>query len=216
MLVQLLHHLHSLSYTNGETGSCEISGSVTGVVTGSQLPAVDHTLTLDIYRCTITGQITATRTITPDQHHLPFICYCCKPITTQMCLPFCLSCSSFFIIYKWVKQGVYEISGSVTGTITGTACGGSTETWTFILLTGPSLLQELSQFEPAPVAVFATAPNLTITCAAAAGAAPAQLLYHIQIIESRIARISGLKWVHVYYRFSYSVRWILYRDLDIY
>jgi sarcosine oxidase delta subunit len=157
----------SLSYTNSETGACEISGSTTGVITGSHTEcggSYTETWTF-IDDCART--ITASRTITVDPapmavfaatSNITIACGAAPPVGTSLS-------------YTNGETGACLISGSVTGVITGShaECGGSyTETWTFVDDCARTITASRTiTVDPAPVAAFATTPNITIACGAA-------------------------------------------------
>ena len=168
----------SLSYTNGGSGACEISGSVQGVLSGSYDECggtleVDWTYTDDCERT-----IDAKKVITV----LP------APAAefdgTQDMTITCEEANAFqasSLSYSNGGTGVCEISGSVDGQATPSydECGGSIAvSWTYTdncerTITANQTITVL----PAPAAEFEAVEDMTITCEEANAFAPGTLSY---------------------------------------
>ncbi len=156
-----------LSYTNGETGACEISGSVTGTINGS------HTECGGIYTETWTYTDDCGRTITVSR------IITVEPAAVAEFAPttdISIACGSAppvpsDLAYTNGASGACEISGSVTGTLNGghDECGGLyEETWTYTDDCGRVVFaSRIITVEPAPLAVFATTADYSIACGAA-------------------------------------------------
>ncbi|MEH6535581.1 MAG: T9SS type A sorting domain-containing protein [Psychroserpens sp.] len=160
-----LHEAGSLSYTNGGTGACEISGSVLGEATPDYdecggVISVSWTYTDDCERT-----ITANKTITV----LP------APMATfEEVLDMEITCeqaNSFeagSLSYTNGGTGVCEISGSVLGLLSGTydECGGTLYVdWSYTddcqrTITAKKQINVL----PAPAAEFEEVLDMEITC----------------------------------------------------
>ncbi|WP_157717189.1 T9SS type A sorting domain-containing protein [Formosa sp. Hel1_31_208] len=159
----------SLSYTNGGTGACEISGSVLGELSGTYdecggVLFIDWTYTDDCER-TITAhqQVKvnpAPAAVFEDVFDMEISCE-----DANVFEPGSLS-------YTNGGTGACEISGSVVGELSGsyTECGGTLEVdWTFTdkcdrTITAKKVITVL----PAPAAEFTEVQNLSITCEDAA------------------------------------------------
>jgi len=158
-----------LAFTNGGTGACAISGTAVGVITGSH-NACGGTYT-ETWTFVDACQRTSTRvrTITVSPAPLPAfvnppgnITVACADVTAVGSLN-----------YTNGATGGCLISGTILGVRTGsyTACGGTlTDTWTIPAPCPggqPIVHTRTVTVTAAPQAQFATAPNLTISCAAA-------------------------------------------------
>ncbi len=166
----------SLSYTNGASGACEISGSVTGTIIGSHTECGGTYTETWTYTDDCGRTITASRTITVDPaaeaafaptSDISIACGSAPPAPSDLS-------------YTNGASGACEISGSITGSITGshTECGGTyTETWTFTDNCGRTIdASRLIVVEPAAVATFAPVSDISITCGSAPPA-PSDLSY---------------------------------------
>jgi parallel beta-helix repeat protein len=154
----------SLLYTNNESGACEISGSAIGSISGG------HDECGGSYTETWTFVDDCARTITASRviavmpapmaafeatSDISIACGAAPPVGTSL-------------LYTNNESGACEISGSSIGSISGShdECGGSyTETWTFVddcsrTITSSRVITVL----PAPMAVFETVMNTTISC----------------------------------------------------
>ncbi|MBK7429181.1 MAG: hypothetical protein IPI60_20230, partial [Saprospiraceae bacterium] len=162
--------VNTLAYTNNETGSCEISGSVPGTLAGTfdecgGSQTITWTFTDDCGR-----NITHVQTITIDP--APQAAFVNPPTD----ITFTCDAAQNFVVntlaYTNNETGSCEISGSVPGTLAGTfdECGGSqTITWTFTDDCGRNIthVQKIT-IDPAPQAAFVNPPtDITITCDAA-------------------------------------------------
>ncbi len=158
----------SLSYTNGLTGACEISGSVTSSL-GSLPPTycggdVTETWTFTDL-CSRT--ITKTRTI----HILPAtVATFANPVPSELTVA-CGQATTSSLSYTNGLSGACEISGTVTsslGTLPSNYCGGDlTETWTFTDLCSRTITKTRTiHILPATVAAFANPvpSELTVAC----------------------------------------------------
>ena len=156
----------SLSYTNGGSGACLISGSVTstlGTIPGPCGGTVTETWT---FTDACARTITQTRVITVSPAPVAVFA-AASPITVA-----CGAAATSSLSYTNSGSGTCLISGSVTSTL-GTVpgpCGGTvTETWTFTDACSRTITQtRVITVSPAPVAVFAAAPPITVACGAAA------------------------------------------------
>ncbi len=165
-----------LSYTNGETGACEISGSVTSTINGSYTECGGTYTETWTFTDNCGRTIDATRTITVE------------PAAVAVFAPtsdISIACGSApptpsDLSYTNGASGACEISGSVTGTIIGshTECGGTyTETWTYTDDCGRTIdASRLIVVEPAAVAAFAPTSDISIACGSAPPA-PSDLSY---------------------------------------
>jgi len=164
----------NLTYTNGGSGACLISGSVTSTL--GSLPGVCGGSVTESWTFTdACGRtITQSRVITVDPAPLPVFA-AAPPIT--------VSCSSGAVTsslsYTNGASGACLISGSVTSTLSVPpgACGGPvTESWTFTDACGRTITQSrIITVDPAPPPVFAAAPPITVSCAS--GAVTSSLSY---------------------------------------
>ncbi|MCK8482342.1 hypothetical protein, partial [Psychroserpens algicola] len=168
----------SLSYTNGLTGACEISGSVPGELSGSYDECggtleVDWTYTDDCERT-----ITAKKTITV----LPAPAAEFEEVENMEIT--CEEANAFepgSLSYTNGGTGACEISGSVPGELSGSydECGGTLEVdWTYTddcqrTITAKKTITVL----PAPAAEFEEVENMEITCEEANSFEPGSLSY---------------------------------------
>src|SRR5881394_976304 len=154
-----------LTYTNGATGSCLISGSVTSTLSALPGPcggAVTETWT---FTDACSRTITASRVITVSPAPAPVFA-AAPPITVA-----CGAAVSSSLGYTNSATGSCLISGSVTSTL-GTLpgpCGGTiTETWTYTDACNRTITaSRVITVSPAPAPVFAAAPPITVACGAA-------------------------------------------------
>ncbi|MET0115583.1 MAG: hypothetical protein ABWU13_25340, partial [Limnospira maxima] len=181
-----------LAYSNNENGSCEISGSVLGTLSGSFNECggtqtiswtftdncgrtIDHVQTIAIEPAPQASWIDAPADIT---------------ITCEEALDFEVA----DLAYSNNENGSCEISGSVSGTLSGSfdECGGTqTISWTFTDNCGRTIdhVQTIT-IEPAPQASWIEAPaDITITCEEALDFEVADLAYSND--ESGSCEISG-------------------------
>jgi hypothetical protein len=155
-----------LDYTNNETGACLISGTETGVITGSfdecgGVPTQVWTFTDDCNRT-----ITQTQTITIDPAPPAVFDPVVSPVTLT-----CDEALTFVatdLNYTNGESGACLISGTETGVITGSfdECGGTlTQTWTFTDDCNRTISQSQTiTIDPAPPAVFDAVSSVTLTC----------------------------------------------------
>ncbi|MDG5492885.1 T9SS type A sorting domain-containing protein, partial [Psychroserpens sp. SPM9] len=168
----------SLSYTNGGTGACEISGSVEGQLSGSYTECggtleVDWTYTDDCDR-TITAKKTITVLPAPQAEFNSV-----QDIQIE-----CELASQYIVTslaYTNGGTGACEISGSVEGQLSGTydECGGTLYVdWTFTdecdrTITARKTITVL----PAPAAEFEEVEDMTVSCEEAASIEAGSLAY---------------------------------------
>ncbi|MBO6607093.1 T9SS type A sorting domain-containing protein [Psychroserpens sp.] len=155
----------TLSYTNGGTGACEISGSVEGELSGSYNECggnleIDWTYTDDCDR-TINAKQYITVEPAPAAEFEPV-----QDMTIS-----CEEANSFepgSLSYTNGGTGACEISGSVQGELSGeyNECGGTLEVdWTFTDECGRTIdAKKVITVEPAPAAEFEPVSNITISC----------------------------------------------------
>jgi len=156
----------SLSYTNGEMGACEISGSVTGVISGGPHTACGGSYTETwTFTDACMRTIMHSRTITVDPAALPTmtpladVTVACGAVPSASTRP-----------YSNGLTGGCEISGtsnSSTFSATPGACGGTvTETWTATDACGRTLtsVSRTITVDPAPQAQFAAVSDITVSC----------------------------------------------------
>jgi hypothetical protein len=157
----------SLSYTNDGTGVCEISGSVTGTISGSHTECGGSYIETWTFTDACNRMIAHSRTITVNPapaavfaavSDITIDCNAAPPVGTSLS-------------YTNGETGTCAINGSVTGTISGTydECGGSyTESWSFLDACGRTInASRTITVSPAPVAAFAAVSDITIDCNAA-------------------------------------------------
>ena len=157
----------SLSYTNGASGACEITGSVMSTISGSHDECGGSYLESWTFTDACSRTITAMRTITVDP--APMAVFTTTSNTTIACGSAPPTATS--LSYTNSASGACEITGSVMSTITGShdECGGSyTESWTFTDACSRTITaMRTITVDPAPMAVFATTSNTTIACGSA-------------------------------------------------
>ncbi|MBK7342224.1 MAG: hypothetical protein IPJ06_03320 [Saprospiraceae bacterium] len=158
--------LFDLSYTNGESGACQISGSVTPIQTGTA-DLCGGVITYDWEFTDVCGRTTNHQqvlTVTPVPQATfdtlpPSMTITCDEIPTAL----------FDLNYDNGESGACQISGTVTPTQTGSAdlCGGViTYEWEFTDVCGRTTTHtQVLTVTPVPEAVFDTLPqSKTITC----------------------------------------------------
>jgi hypothetical protein len=149
-----------LSYTNNETGSCEISGTVPGVLAGSfdecgGVQTITWTFTDDCDR-----MITHVQTITIEP--APIAAFVNPPADIFISCDDLQNYTVTDLSYTNNETGSCEISGTVPGVLSGSfdECGGTqTITWTFTddcdrMITHVQTIT----IEPAPIAAFVNPP----------------------------------------------------------
>jgi hypothetical protein len=175
-----------LAYSNGGSGICLISGSVTGVISGGPHNACG---TGTPYTETWTFTDACNRTITYSRS-ITVLPADQASFTTPLPGNTSLSCGAAPptgtpLSYSNGASGVCLISGSVNGVISGgphDACGtGNTpyiETWTFTDACGRTITHSRTiSVDPAPQASFTSLPgDITIACGVS-GPPPSQLCY---------------------------------------
>ncbi|MBK7426621.1 MAG: hypothetical protein IPI60_06150 [Saprospiraceae bacterium] len=160
-----------LAYTNGEAGSCEIAGSVPGLVSGS-FDACGGTQTITwTFTDTCDRTITHTQTITVE--FAPQAAFINAPADVTMTCEEAAVFTASDLAYTNGETGSCEIAGSVPGLVSGSfdACGGTqTITWTFTDACDRTITHtQTITVEPAPQAAFINAPaDVTMTCEEAA------------------------------------------------
>ncbi|MBR9915081.1 MAG: hypothetical protein GYB32_09695, partial [Algicola sp.] len=168
----------SLSYTNGGTGACEISGSVPGELLGSYTECggtlyVDWAFTDDCNR-TITAKKTITVLPAPMAEFD-------EVIDMEMTCEEANAFEAGSLSYTNGGTGACEISGSVPGELSGTydECGGTLYIdWSFTddcdrTITAQKVITVL----PAPMAEFEEVIDMEITCEEANAFEPGSLSY---------------------------------------
>ncbi|MCB0654722.1 MAG: gliding motility-associated C-terminal domain-containing protein [Saprospiraceae bacterium] len=168
----------SLNYGNGESGACDVSGSVTGTVTNSAWDECGGVLTVTypapvLAPCFSLPDVTVSVTVDPAAAPVWDPTPSIGPISCAEA-----DASSFIIPplnYGNGESGTCDVSGSVTGTVTNSAwdeCGGTIT----ITYTAPSLPACFSltdvvvtvTVDPAPNPVWDPSPAIgPITCAEA-------------------------------------------------
>ncbi len=163
-----------IDYTNGLTGACLISGTVSPTVTGSA----------DLCGGTITNTWTFTDVCNRTTTHVQTLTVTPVPIAVFDSLPpsMTVDCADIptsapALNYDNGESGACAIMGSVPAVTTGSAdlCGGTiTNTWEFTDVCGrPISHVQTINVTPVPEADFDTLPpSLTITCAEIPTSAP--------------------------------------------
>jgi hypothetical protein len=181
-----------LSYTNGATNACEISGTVPGLLTGS----FDECGGVQMITWTFTDvcgrTITHTQTITIDP--APQAAFVNPPSDVTMTCDEAQNLTVTSLNYTNNVSGSCEISGMVPGTLGGSfdACGGiQTITWTFTDVCGRTITHtQTITIDPMPQAVFVNPPaDITLTCEEAETLVVTNLSYTNN--ESGVCEISG-------------------------
>src|SRR5216117_2273032 len=154
-----------LSYTNGASGTCLISGTVTSTLSALPGPCGGPVTETWTFTDACNRTITQTRTITVDP--APIAVFAAAPPITVACGAAVTSSLG----YTNSASGTCLISGTVTSTLSALPgpCGGPvTETWTFTDACNRTITQTRTiTVDPAPIAVFAAAPPITVACGAA-------------------------------------------------
>src|SRR5438034_489065 len=155
----------SLGYTNGASGTCLISGTVTSTLSALPGPCGGNVTETWTFTDACNRTITQTRTITVDP--APIAVFAAAPPITVACGAAVTSSLG----YTNGASGTCLISGTVTSTLSALPgpCGGNvTETWTFTDACNRTITQtRIITVDPAPPAVFAAAPPITVACGAA-------------------------------------------------
>src|SRR5690606_33583064 len=159
----------SISYTNGDAGVCEISGSVTGQLSGSHDECGGSYTETWTFTDNCGRTISHSGTISVDP--APQAQFAATSNITISCVA-ANSLTGSSLSYTNGDAGVCEITGTTTGSLSGShdECGGSyTETWTFTDNCGRTSTQSRTiTVSPAPQASFTQLPgNITISCVAA-------------------------------------------------
>jgi hypothetical protein len=158
-----------LSYTNNETGTCEISGSVPGTPSGSFDECGGSQMISWEFTDNCGNTITHVQTITIDP--APPAAFINPPGDTMLN---CATAQGYVIqdlSYTNGATGTCMISGTVPGVLTGSVdgCDGvQTVTWTFTDNCGNTIthVQNLT-IDPTPEAAFINPPaDTTLSCAA--------------------------------------------------
>jgi len=166
----------ALSYTNSETGACEISGSAMGMISGGHDECGGSYTETWTYVDDCGRTITNSRTISVDPAPLP-VFEAVSDIT--------ISCDAAppapaNLSYTNGASGACLIASTLAGTLTGSSglCGGSfTETWEYVTVCGDTIrASRVITVDPAPLPVFEAVSDITISCDAAPPA-PANLSY---------------------------------------
>jgi hypothetical protein len=170
----------SLSYTNAGLGGCLISGSVNGVITGTN-DECGGTLTQTwTFTDDCNRTITHVQTITVQP--APAAAFINPPADITISCDNATTFAASSLSYSNAGLGGCLISGSVNGVITGTydECGGTlTQTWTFTDDCDRTITHvQTITVQPAPVAVWINPPgNITISCDDATAFAASSLSY---------------------------------------
>ncbi len=157
-----------LSYTNGQTGACEISGSVPGVLNGSfDVCGGTQSVTWE-FTDSCGNMISYTQNITIDQ--VPAPVFINPPGDTTLTCDEAAILSVPDLNYSNGLTGACEISGTIPGVLSGSynACGGTESiTWEFTDSCGNTISHTQNiTIQPAPQAVFINPPaDTTLTCA---------------------------------------------------
>jgi hypothetical protein len=156
-----------LSYSNDESGACEINGSVPGVLSGTfDECGGTQTITWE-YTDDCARTITHMQNITIDP--APPALFLNPPGSVTLTCDEIINFSIDSLSYSNGESGACEISGSVPGILAGTfdECGGTqTITWEFTDDCGRSItpVQNIT-LDPAPQAQFLNPPgSVTFTC----------------------------------------------------
>jgi hypothetical protein len=167
-----------LAYSNGEAGACLIAGTVTGTLDGSYDECGGSFTESWSFTDACGRTITASRIITvepaPEAAFEPAddITITCQEAATL---------TGSELAYSNGEAGACLIAGTVTGTLDGSydECGGSfTESWSFTDACGRTITaSRVITVQPAPVAVFDPADDITITCEEAASLTGSELAY---------------------------------------
>ena len=162
----------ALSYTNGLSGACQISGTVTSTL-NNQSPAGycggDITETWTVTVCGNT--ITKSRIIHVSPAALPVFA-----TVVNTTVP-CGGVNNHELTYDNGLQGNCRIYGAVSSTLTSIPgpCGGDvTETWTVVVCGNTITTARIIHVNPAPAPVFATVQDITVSCG---GATTSDLTY---------------------------------------
>ncbi|PHI19832.1 hypothetical protein CEQ90_10590 [Lewinellaceae bacterium SD302] len=170
----------ALSYTNGESGSCAISGSVPAVQSGSA-DICGGTITYTWQFTDVCGRpIQHVQTITVDP--APIAAFVNPPANMTVSCANAPTGPAAPLSYTNGESGSCAISGSVATVQSGSSdiCGGTiTNTWNFTDECGrPITHVQTITVDPAPVAAFINPPaNQTVSCANIPTAPPPALSY---------------------------------------
>src|SRR4029453_5238969 len=157
----------ALNYTNGASGTCLISGSVTSTQTAAPGPCGGTVTETWTFTDACNRSITASRTITVSPAPAPTFTSPPTDIT--------VACGAIPAVsalnYTNGASGTCLISGSVTSTQTAAPgpCGGTvTETWTFTDACNRSITASRTiTVSPAPAPTFTSPPtDITVACGA--------------------------------------------------
>jgi hypothetical protein len=167
-----------LAYSNGEAGACLIAGTVTGTLDGSYDECGGSFTEAWTFIDACGRTIEASRTITVEP--APEAAFDPADDITITCEE-AASLAGSELAYSNGEAGACLIAGTVTGTLDGAygECGGSfTESWSFTDACGRTITaSRVITVQPAPVAVFDPADDITITCEEAASLAGSELAY---------------------------------------
>ncbi|MCE2789023.1 MAG: thrombospondin type 3 repeat-containing protein [Saprospiraceae bacterium] len=170
----------SLSYTNNVTGTCEISGSVTGVITGTADECGGNITQTWSFTDDSDRTITHVQAITVSP--APQAAWVNPPVDITISCDAATSFTASSISYTNNGTGDCLISGSVTGVLGGNfnKCGGTlTQTWTFTDACGREISNTQSiTVEPGPQADWINSPvDVTISCDEASRFVPTSLSF---------------------------------------
>jgi uncharacterized membrane protein YecN with MAPEG domain len=151
---------HALTYDNGLSGSCRLTGTVTSTL--STLPGVCGGDVTETWTAVVCGNtISASRIIHVSPATPPSF-----PAQTAITVA-CGGATTSNLTYDNGLTGSCRLTGTVTstlGTIQG-ACGGDvTETWTAVVCGNTITTSRVIHVSPAPAPVFPAVGNSTVPC----------------------------------------------------
>ncbi|MDX1406575.1 MAG: hypothetical protein R3330_00535, partial [Saprospiraceae bacterium] len=170
----------NLAFTNGESGSCAITGDVPGVITGAYDACGGAMTQTWSFTDSCGNVITASQQITVTPAPAPV--FVNVPADTALSCDDATALAATDLTYSNGESGQCAINGTVPGVITGTvdACGGQlTQTWTYTDSCGNTITDiQTITVDPAPAPAFVNVPaDLTLDCSDAQALTPSDLTY---------------------------------------